>query len=161
MRSEDASTITFVGYSIGRSGWDSRCCKPADPPWQWIDFTDYGHAAIDELEAWLGTLVPAMREHELGRMDNLLERAEQGKLEDSGDETTPIVPIRYDPEIYELRHQALSKKLRLYHGEPQELPSALIALHRHIKVDDAHQQLQIEHAAERYNDGRGSLWNND
>ncbi|KTR76176.1 hypothetical protein NS234_12155 [Microbacterium oxydans] len=102
-----------------------------------------------------------MRDHELGRMDNLLERAEQGKLEDSGDETTPIAPIRHDPEIYELRHQALSKKMRLYHGEPLELPMALVALHRHIKVNDEHQQQQIEHAAERYNDGRDSLWNND
>ncbi|WP_242868655.1 hypothetical protein [Microbacterium oxydans] len=150
-----------MAYSIGRSGWDSRCCQPADPPWQWIDYTDYAHAEISELEAWLGTLTPPMRDHELGRMDNLLERAEQGKLEDSGDETTPIAPIRHDPEIYELRHQALSKKMRLYHGEPLELPMALVALHRHIKVNDEHQQQQIEHAAERYNDGRDSLWNND
>lgn len=150
-----------MGYSIGRSGWDSRCCKPADPPWQWVDFTDYEHEAIRELGDWLNTLSPPMREHELGRMDNLLDRAEQGRLEDSGDETTPIVPVRHDPEIYELRHKALSKKLRLYHGEPNERPDALIALHRHIKVNDDHQQKQIEHAAKRYNDGRDSLWNND
>lgn len=156
-----AATITFVGYSIGRSGWDSRCCKPADPPWEWIDYTDYDHSAIAELEAWLNTLPPPMREHELGRMDNLLDRAERGKLEDSGDEKTPIAPIRYDPEIYELRHQALSKKMRLYHGEPNELPTALIALHRHIKVNNADQQEQVRHATERYNDGRDDLWNND
>lgn len=156
-----ASTIWFVGYSIGRSGWDSRCCRPADPPWVWIDYTDYGHAEFAELEAWLNTLPPPMREHELGRIDNLLERAERGLLEDSGDEKTPIVPVRHDPEIYELRHQALSKKMRLYHGEPHELPNALVALHRHIKVDDRHQQQQINHAAARYNDGREALWDND
>lgn len=113
---------------------------------------------MQALEAWLGTLTPPMREHELGRLDNLLDRAERGELEDSGDERTPIAPIRYDPEIYELRHQALSKKLRLYHGEPEELPNALVAVHRHIKLNDEDQQIQIEYAADRYNAGRDSLW---
>lgn len=152
------TTIRSVGYSIGRRGSDSRCCRPADPPWVWVDYTDYDHAAIAELEAWLNTLTPPMREHELGRMDNLLERAERGVLEDSGDERTPIAPIRLDPEIYELRHQALSKKMRLYHGEPNELPMVLVALHRHIKINDHHQQQQVEHATERYNHGRASSW---
>lgn len=110
------------------------------------------------LEDWLDTLTPPMRDHELGRLDNLLGRAERGELEDSGDAHTPIVPVRHDPEIYELRHKALARKLRLYHGEPHELPNALVALHRHIKVGDADQQRQIEYAADRYNDGRETLW---
>jgi hypothetical protein len=116
---------------------------------------------MQELANWLGQLTVPMREHELGRLDNLLGRAERGELEDSGDDHTPIKPIREDPEIYELRHQALSKKIRLYHGEPTELPMSLVALHRHIKVDGRDQQRQIEYAADRYEQGRESLWESD
>ncbi|MFA6298782.1 MAG: hypothetical protein WC642_06430 [Nocardioides sp.] len=71
---------------------------------------------------------------------------------------TKIKPIRLDPEIYELRRTALSKALRFYHGEPNELPLDLVAVHRHIKDDELGQQAEIEYAADRYNAGRASRW---
>lgn len=153
-----AATIGRVGYSLGRRGSDSRCCQPVDPANEWLDYTDDAHEAAVELDGWFGSLTQWAREHELGRLDALLDAAAAGMLEDTGDERTPIAPVRVDPEIYELRHQALAKKLRFYHGEPTELPDALVALHRHIKTDRPHQQEQIEYAADRYNDGRKSLW---
>jgi hypothetical protein len=134
------ASIWHVGYSLGRRGSDSRCCQPVDPARAWIDYTDDAHEAVRELETWLGGLSQWARDHELGRVDDLMEAAAYGRLEDTGDETTPIKPVRHDPEIYELRHTALAKKLRLYHGEPGELPDALVAVHRHIKSNDRHQQ---------------------
>ncbi len=111
-----------------------------------------------ELETWLEGLTPFARNHELGRIDDLLESASFGELEDSGDAVTPIKPIRMDPEIFEIRHTALSKKLRFYHGEPAELATSLVSVHRHIKVGDEHQESQIEFAADRYTNGRDALW---
>lgn len=147
-----------MGYSLGRRGSDSRCCQPVDPANEWVDYTDDDHEAAAELDRWFGSLTHWAREHELGRLDALMDAAAFGRLEDTGDERTPIVPVRHDPEIFELRHQALSKKLRFYHGEPAELPDALISVHRHIKTNRDHQQRQIDYAAERYNQGRASLW---
>jgi hypothetical protein len=146
-------------YSVGRSGSDSRCCRLNDPALEWIDYVDDGHEEIGVLEQWLTTLPPFARDHELGRIDDLMEAAAQGELSDSGDEVTPIKPVRRDPEIYELRHKALTKKLRFYHGEPAELPEALVAVHRHIKTTDRHQQAQIVYAAGRYDGGRPVRWN--
>jgi hypothetical protein len=103
-------------------------------------------------------LAPFARAHQQGENDDLLEAAAGGELWDSGDETTLIKPIREDPEIFELRRQALSKKLRFYHGEPSELPRSLVALHRHIKTDNASQQAEIIYASGRYVQGRASIW---
>lgn len=147
-----------MGYSTGRRGADSRCCRPVDPPWEWHDYVDPSDVAVLELEAWLDALTPWARDHELGKIDDLLDAAALGDLEDSGDERTPIVPVRTDPEIYELRHRALAKQLRFYHGEPSELPMALVALQRHIKSGREHQQQQIDRATQRYINGRADLW---
>lgn len=76
-----------------------------------------------------------------------------GSLEDSGDARTPIRPIRSDPDVYELRHKALGKRLRFYHGEPTELPCSLVLLHRHIKCEEFPQQAQINFAVDRYRSG--------
>ncbi|WP_260300803.1 hypothetical protein [Rathayibacter sp. PhB152] len=124
----------------------------------WLDHVDDAHPSMRDLEQWLSSLTPWSRAHELGRVDDLLEAAAAGDLYDTGDERTPIKPIRRDPEVFELRHTSLSKKLRFYHGEPPELPSSLVALHRHIKSTAADQEAQIEHAAERYEGGRSSTW---
>lgn len=79
-------------------------------------------------------------------------------MQDSGDARTPIKPIWKDPEVFELRRTALKKRLRFYHGEPAEAPHALVALHRHIKLDDPPQQTEIEFAASRYRTGRPAGW---
>ncbi len=123
-----------------------------------MDFTDPTHSAIQELESWVSSLKPFARNSVLGRIDDLLDAAARGELEDTGDERTPIAPIRRDPEIYELRHKSLNKKLRFYHGEPSELPDALVALHRHVKTDGADQERQIVAAVQRYKSGRADLW---
>jgi len=141
-----------------RQGSDSRCCTPDDVPYVWRDYVDPSNAKVVELQAWMDGLVPFARAIEEGEQLDLFEAASHGQLEDSGDETTPIKPIVTDPEIFELRRTALSKKLRFYHGEPDELPTQLVSVHRHIKDRNDTQQPEIEHAAARYNQGRPSMW---
>lgn len=109
-------------------------------------------------DAWLQSLAPFARNHEQGEIDDVFEAAAMGELEDTGDGPTPIKPIRYNPDVYELRHKALAKPLRFYHAEPAELPDGLLALHRHIKVSDLQQQSEIEFAVARYIEGRPNRW---
>ena len=109
------------------------------------------------LDAWLLSLAPFSRSHELGEIDDLLEAAALGELEDTGDARTPIKPIRSDPGVYELRRKALSKQLRFYHAEPDELPDGLLALHKHMK-EAGSQQDEIDFAVDRYTFGRPNGW---
>ncbi|CAQ03226.1 hypothetical protein B5P19_15920 [Clavibacter sepedonicus] len=141
-----------------REGSDSRCCQPSPAGYVWRDYRDNAHASVAELEAWLGTLAPFARAHEEGVLDDLMEAAARGELEDSGDEKTPIKPVVLDPEIFELRHTALSKALRFYHGEPASLSTILVRLHEHIKTTTEAQQTEIEFAADRFDAGRPSSW---
>jgi hypothetical protein len=141
-----------------RTGSDSRCCDRQNGPFSWRTYIDGTHPSVQALEAWLSSLPLFARHHEEGEIDALFEAAELGQLYDSGDVRTKIKPIRLDPEIYELRRTALSKALRFYHGEPNELPLDLVAVHRHIKDDELGQQAEIEYAADRYNAGRASRW---
>ncbi|MFC7430967.1 MULTISPECIES: hypothetical protein [unclassified Agrococcus] len=133
-----------------RTGSDSRCCSPREFPLTWIDHQDHEHEDIAAVQAWLATLRDFARDHEIGEIRELLDAAAHGMLEDTGDEKTPIKPVRREPEIYELRHQALSKAMRFYHGEPAHRIDLLVGLHHHIKVSKAHQRAAIAHAAERY-----------
>lgn len=125
----------------------------------WHDYTDSDHPSVKSLEAWFNQLTPWAREVELGRLDDVLEAAARGELEDSGDARTPIKPINRDPELYEIRHRALAKQLRFYHGEPHELPTTLVSVHRHVKNSAQDQEHQIREAASRYLAGRSDLWN--
>ncbi len=104
-----------------------------------------------------GALALISRSHELGEIDDLLEAAALGELEDTGDARTPIKPIRSDPEVYELRRKALSKQLRFYHAEPDDLPDGLLALHKHMK-GAVSQQEEIDFAVDRYGSGRPNGW---
>lgn len=124
----------------------------------WHDFTDLSQPGVQSLQEWLDGLPPWSREVELGRLDDVLEAAARGALEDSGDDRTPIKPILKDPELYEIRHRALAKQLRFYHGEPVEFPTTLVSVHRHIKDSARQQELQIRAAADRYLAGRATLW---
>lgn len=141
-----------------RSGTDSRCCDPSLKPLAWLDYVDAEHFSVIEFDDWIGSLTRVARAHEEGEIEDLFEAAGHGELQDSGDARTKIKPIRKDPEVYELRRKALAKNLRFYHGEPKELPKGLVKLHRHIKVDASTQASEIEYAAQRYKDGRASLW---
>jgi hypothetical protein len=141
-----------------RSGADSRCCTPAPVAYVWRDYRDQERQAAVELDTWMSTLPVFERLHQEGENDDLLEAAARGELWDSGDETTKIKPIVTNPDIYELRRTALTKKLRFYHGEPSELPLMLIGLHRHMKTDNTSQQVEIQHAADRYIAGHPSFW---
>ena len=133
-----------------RTGNDSRCCTPADPPLLWIDITDTSHQAVEEYEEWLASLAPFERAHQQGRIDSLLGAASKGELFDSDDHSSKITPVRRDPDIYELRYKALTKRLRFYHGEPPHAPNLLYRLHRHIKKDKTDQDAQIDHAQRVY-----------
>lgn len=139
--------------AFSRPASESRCCQPTGRPYRWHDFVDPSNDSVRELDEWLENLPPFAREHELGELEDLFEAAGRGELEDTGDEMTPIKPIRTDPDIYELRRTALSKKLRFYHGEPLKYPDLLVKLHRHIKVDKIRQDVEIAFAASRYHAG--------
>ncbi|ALD14428.1 hypothetical protein GW571_14755 (plasmid) [Clavibacter capsici] len=141
-----------------REGSDSRCCQPSPAGYVWRDYRDNAHASVVAFEAWFSTLTPWARAHEEGVLEDLMEAAARGELKDSGDATTPIKPIALDPEIFELRHKALSKALRFYHGEPAHMSTILVHLHAHIKTTAAAQQAEIEFAADRFDAGRRSSW---
>lgn len=128
-------------------------------PYQWYDFVDESHYAVAELEAWLACLPRFTRDNELGRIDELFEAAAAGRLVDTGHSATArIKPVRNDPELWELRHKALTKPLRFYHAEPARMPRALVLLHRHIKTDAGDQQDQIEYATDRYRISDANDW---
>lgn len=135
-----------------RSGNDSRCCTPALYARTWQYYVDVSHESVLALETWLNSLPAFSRSHELGEIDDLFEAAALGELEDTGDARTPIKPIRADPDVYELRRKALSKHLRFYHAEPDEIPDGLLALHKHMKGSGS-QQDEIEFAVDRYAEG--------
>lgn len=140
-----------------RRGSDSRCCIPVPIARTWQYYLDYSNKSVIALDAWIQSLQPFSRAHELGEIDDLLEAAALGELEDTGDARTPIKPIRTDPDVYELRRKALSKQLRFYHAEPAEIPDGLLALHKHMKNGGA-QQDEIDFAVERYTTGRQNGW---
>lgn len=141
-----------------RQGSDSRCCTPDDVPYVWRDYVDPSNAKVLELQAWMDSLRPFARAIEEGEQLDLFDAAAHGDLYDTGDEATPIKPIVSNPEIFELRRTALSQKLRFYHGEPPELSTQLVSVHRHIKDRNDTQQVEIDHAADRYDHGRPSMW---
>jgi len=142
-------TMTSMGTD-DREGADSRCCLEDGAPYEWKYWEDASDPSVLAYEAWLATLEPWAAENELGELDDLFEAARLGKLWDSGDETTAIKPIHADPDVYELRKQVLSKKMRYYHSEPAKYPALLLRLHHHIKIDKATQQVEIEKVVARY-----------
>lgn len=142
----------------GRRGSDSRVCKPWDAPYYWHRYIDDSHHGPAGLEDWLAGLSEFNRNHIEGQLEELFDAAANGELEDSGDARTPIKPIHAKPEVFELRITQLDKKLRFYHGEPDFMPAALVAIHEHIKTSDADQSKQIGFAAQRYQRGRARSW---
>jgi hypothetical protein len=67
-------------------------------PRTWQDYIDDSHQSVAALDAWLQSLASFSRSHELGEIDDLLEAAALGELEDTGDARTPIKPIRTNPD---------------------------------------------------------------
>ena len=128
----------------------SRCCVPQQQMMTWHDHVDPEHPSVVALDEWLASLPTFARAHEEGEIDALFEAAAYGELWESADASTPIKPIHYHPDVYELRRKALKKALRFYHGEPEKYPRHLIKLHRHIKTSAKLQQIEIEYAASRY-----------
>ena len=141
-----------------KSGSDSRCCFEREVPLTWKYYVDEAHPSVVAFERWLAGLAPFARAIELGEIEELMEAAAHGELWDSADATTPIKPINEHPEIFELRRRGLSKALRIYHAEPEGFPSALVAIHRHIKTGAREQQREIEYAAQRYEIGAENSW---
>lgn len=141
-----------------RRGRDSRCCSERDLPLSLHDYTDPTHGSIVAFVAWLRDLAPFARDFVTGEIAALLDDAMEGNLYDTGDERTPIKPIRVDPEIFELRRTVLSKKLRMYHGEPAEFPDFLVQIHLHMKIDKKTQEEEIAYSADRYTAGYASKW---
>lgn len=141
-----------------RSGSDSRCCSEREFPLMWRSYVDESHPSVVALDRWLAGLAPFARQIELAEIEELMEAAAYGELWESADASTPIKPIREHPEIFELRRRALSKALRFYHAEPAVQESALVAIHKHIKVGRREQQREIEFAAQRYKLGVDDNW---
>jgi|SRR5699024_6282638 len=128
----------------------SRCSDKESGPYRWFDYVDEEHPSVIHLEEWLQSLPFFAQSDERGKIDAVMDKARQGELWDSGDAKSPLRPITSDPELFELRHMALTKPLRLYHAEPSKHPDLLLLLHRHIKKDVPPQQEEIDFAVERY-----------
>lgn len=147
-----------------RSGSDSRCCTPVNPAWVWINIEEPEHEQLVTFAEWLAAMTDTARAIEEGEIEELLDAASAGLLEDSGDSFTPIKPVTHVPEIFELRRRSGATKprvyLRFYHCEPAALPNNLIALHRHIKDSDDSQTVGLAQAIQRYNMGEQISWNN-
>lgn len=87
--------------------------------------------------------------------------AGRGQLRDSED----LVPVRTQPELWELRWKPHGVDLRMYHAEPGGDP-AMVGLLFHRKTVDGLNGLQIEaaqdakmdEAATRLTSGRHALW---
>ncbi|WP_101574854.1 hypothetical protein [Brevibacterium sp. 239c] len=141
-----------------RNGSDSRCCVKREVPLTWRNHVDGSHPSVVAFDRWLASLAPFARVIELGEIEELMEAAAYGQLWESADAKTPIKAINEHPEIFELRRRGLSKALRFYHAEPEGLPSALVAIHRHIKTGPREQQREIEYAAQRYELGAEDGW---
>lgn len=116
----------------------------------WDTVLDRTHHQIVEYEAWLSALVPSVRAQQEGEVEELLDAAACGLLEESADEKTPIKPVMSEPEVFELRRTALIKKLRFYHGEPEHDTEMLVELHRQIKTGRASQNEAIKFAGDQY-----------
>jgi hypothetical protein len=97
----------------GRQGSDSRCCSEPLEPFVWHEYTDASHDSLIAFAEWLATLAPFARSGVTGEIEALLDEAAAGRLEDTGDEKTPIKPAYPDPEVYELRLKSLSKSAAL------------------------------------------------
>jgi len=127
---------------------------------QWRDFIDDSHPAAQQLASWLGALWPPTRNWAVGELDSLIEDAAAGKLtwDSTPNAKTNVVPVRANPELFELRWKLLTTHIRQYHAEPTVLPDHLVSLHMHIKSNKAHQDQQISDAQDRYNLGAPTQW---
>lgn len=143
-----------------RSGKDSRCCQQRVKPLEWRDFQDASHDQYQEVETWLASMTEHQRDHRMGEIDDLFEAAALGELEESSDWKNPISAIRRNPEIFELRQKAGKRKLRFYHGEPDEHSELLVKLHKQLKTDKESQDLAISQAVLRHIGGQRDSWRN-
>lgn len=145
-----------------RTGSDSRCCTESGAPYNWIHIEETGHPQYIAIEAWLDAMTDTVRAIEEEEIEELFEAASAGKLEDSGDNFSPIKPVTHIPEIFELRRRSTATKprvyLRFYHCEPPALPSSLIGLHRHIKTSDDDQTDALAQAIKQHSLGNSIGW---
>jgi hypothetical protein len=130
----------------------------------WYDYSDPAHPAVMDLDAWVSSLAPFAQASVLGQIDALMELAAEGKIV-IGDDSR-LVPIRTNPDIYELKWTLLSKKVRQYHAEPPSHLDSLLKLNIHIKqfvpndytATKGLQDAEILQAALRYLVGKPSNW---
>lgn len=101
------------------------------------------------MDAFLASLIPPVRAVEEGEIEDLMDAAAAGLIEEDSDDYVPLKPIFSDPDLYELRLKTL-RTYRFYHGEPAAYPDLLLALHRHIKDRETKQQDEINHSITRY-----------
>lgn len=141
----------------------SRCQTPNDPPLDWHWYVDEdGHCLPKaEMMQCLAGLADAERTMRIGELIQRLRAACRGDLL-IGDE---LVPLRRDPEMWEIRWSFSGAKWRMYHGEPPEIAGGLLALLFHEKetsgtsADITHAQNVFIHQARlRYVTGRPRHW---
>ncbi|MCS6559088.1 hypothetical protein NYQ31_11825 [Curtobacterium flaccumfaciens] len=132
-------------------------------PMSWRDYVDDAAASSLVFEQWLSTLAPWARVPLIARIDDLTGAAARGEIvwnpDAENDPNAPLVPIRADPDLYELRWKLLSKQVRQYHAEPADPDDILVSLVLHIKTGKHNQDAEIENAVERYERGAASEWN--
>jgi hypothetical protein len=120
----------------------------------WLDYIDQSHPSVVAFSDWLSTLLPPVQTVLLGQIEALTDLAAEGALiYDPDAENNPkalLVPIRKQPEIFELRWKLLTKQVRQYHAEPVMRPDVLAALHIHIKTSNPPQKQEVATAVSRH-----------
>ncbi|MEN2739531.1 hypothetical protein ABCS02_17205 [Microbacterium sp. X-17] len=130
----------------------------------WLDFIDQDNEEVLSFYLWLQGLAEVDQELVIGRIRALRELAAAGEIDEFDEES--LVPIRRDPDLYELRWNELGTLIRQYHGEPPSRPEVLVNLHLHIKrisptseaVTEDLQNIEISHALMRYRGGESRSW---
>ncbi|MDQ0259539.1 hypothetical protein [Sinomonas atrocyanea] len=166
---------TFV-YSVGADAEDaknSRCCRPADPPYLWHSYYVPDNEGIAAVRDWFDQLPIVVSETLIGELEAIFETAAAGCTNPS-DRDKPIKAFRRGEQYYELRHtldpliEGVPRQLfRHYHYEPDgEWSTYLVALHAHFKdvAGDAkqvsdEQTRQMVYAKKRCELGRSQHWN--
>lgn len=145
----------------------SKCTKKNKVPLTWLDYFQFNHESVVELEKWLADLPEVVRESFEGQIEALRDLAAKGEIGPLDE--TELKPVVRHPELFELRwrfkHRKKKTNVRQYHGEPDSLPDTLVSTHRHIKrVDGTEEEVEtwqnheMAYAKLRYRAGETSGW---
>lgn len=113
----------------------TRTAEPKGAPYTWVHYFDSTHADHIEIEAWLASLTPLVRQQREEDIAALLDLAGAGGI--NSDDQRVIEPVTSFPELWEVKwHFPGRRELRQYHAEPAARAELLVSVHRHLKKVD-------------------------